>query len=401
MFGLIFSLSGCVSNDTKIESKQKEDVSANKENSSYGNTGRNYADPTPDPQEINGTILSGTIDIKKYAKSGSINLTVSKDGKYINYMKISFNNLSFEYTSGNKRYSIFSGSLMTTVPKPIQIFNKSFTVPLSDEGEITGRFTSQNKASGTIHYIYSNSGSGFGSSDYTTYDLGTWKWDVRDLTTSSETSMTPRTLISDRKILTNGDKWALSTEYYLEIEYSNFKPINVWLRLYKDQNMVYSNRYVISSSGKIQRVSENPTSVEGLVDDNTFNYEDIFNTTIDSIAANQIVLMDTYFAQNTNNQIDTSAKVVETPQAKLRSLSTGTIIRTLRSDGNGELTIKNGLNYDAVAVMTRSNDLNEALLSVYIRAGNSYTISNITNWLFSHFISGDWWECTNRFCKRG
>ncbi len=83
MFGLILSLSGCVSNDTNMESTQKEDVSTNnREVSNYSNTGRNYVDPTPNTAEINGTILL----------------------KYINFITITFNNLSVEQISGNNRY---------------------------------------------------------------------------------------------------------------------------------------------------------------------------------------------------------------------------------------------------------------------------------------------------------
>lgn len=80
------------------------------------------------------------------------------------------------------------------------------------------------------------------------------------------------------------------------------------------------------------------------------------------------------------------------------SLLTGTVIkkRSTYLQGEGQLKIVNGTNYDAVAKLIRDGT---SLLTVYIKANETYTMKNIsdgTYWLA--FAQGtDWNETTLKF----
>lgn len=90
------------------------------------------------------------------------------------------------------------------------------------------------------------------------------------------------------------------------------------------------------------------------------------------------------------------------------SLANGTILKARNPDyfnGDGQLRIDNGTNYDAVAKLIHKgfwDGMNEgtggtSILTVYIKAGNSYTITNVsdgTYWLA--FMQGTDWDTTNK-----
>lgn len=81
---------------------------------------------------------------------------------------------------------------------------------------------------------------------------------------------------------------------------------------------------------------------------------------------------------------------VKSPQ-DYRRLSTGTfLVRT--STGMGELTIENGIDFDAIIVLSRSDMPKEAVISVYIRSKDSYTISNIPDgtYILYYSLGNDW-----------
>lgn len=60
-----------------------------------------------------------------------------------------------------------------------------------------------------------------------------------------------------------------------------------------------------------------------------------------------------------------------------RKLPTGRFIKTNYNRGNGKLTVKNGLSWDAVVVLSDYNNKDNIILSVYINAGDTYTITGI------------------------
>jgi HEAT repeat protein len=62
---------------------------------------------------------------------------------------------------------------------------------------------------------------------------------------------------------------------------------------------------------------------------------------------------------------------------KPRTMSTGTRLGGNYNRGNGELTVENGLSWDAVVVLSKIDNQNNIISSIYINAGDSYTISNI------------------------
>lgn len=74
-----------------------------------------------------------------------------------------------------------------------------------------------------------------------------------------------------------------------------------------------------------------------------------------------------------------------------RRLNTGTFL-IRNSAGIGELTIRNGVNYDALIVLSRPDRPKDVVISVYIRSQDSYTISNIPDGIYILYYSlgNDW-----------
>lgn len=75
------------------------------------------------------------------------------------------------------------------------------------------------------------------------------------------------------------------------------------------------------------------------------------------------------------------------------SPKTGTILKNTVSDGNGMLKIINRFSDDSVVALTRSNDSNISVLSVYIRSHDSYTINNISDNSYKlYYKLGEYWN---------
>lgn len=85
-----------------------------------------------------------------------------------------------------------------------------------------------------------------------------------------------------------------------------------------------------------------------------------------------------------------------------RRLRTGDFIKDAGwRDGRGELTVENGRDLDAVAVLaTYPNSI--AVISVYIRAGDSFTIGGIRETTYYlYFVLGEDWDAANaRFTRQ-
>jgi hypothetical protein len=82
-----------------------------------------------------------------------------------------------------------------------------------------------------------------------------------------------------------------------------------------------------------------------------------------------------------------------------RRLATGTIIKqTGATNGEGELTVDNGLDLDAVAVLSRDS----WLLAVYVRNNSSHTITGIPDGNYELFftLGEDWDAAQGAFTRR-
>ncbi|MDL5503003.1 MAG: hypothetical protein QSU88_07290, partial [Candidatus Methanoperedens sp.] len=91
---------------------------------------------------------------------------------------------------------------------------------------------------------------------------------------------------------------------------------------------------------------------------------------------------------------------VKTPQSPPRRLFTGTLFKNeLPNYGQGTLKIINGLNYDAVVILVRTDDPKNPVLKVYIEANDEYEIDKIpNNRFFVYYMTGtDWDRNTEEF----
>lgn len=128
-----------------------------------------------------GPRLSGPIEIKQGASGGTIELTLTEDGKSIAKVGLTLNDIKAEKRDGAalRRVSMEKWSLQKEGPTHIATLNSdgSFVIPLGNQGEINGQLSSPKKASGSVHVVIvvqSAPSGGVGSS--TSYDLGTWDW---------------------------------------------------------------------------------------------------------------------------------------------------------------------------------------------------------------------------------
>ncbi len=87
--------------------------------------------------------------------------------------------------------------------------------------------------------------------------------------------------------------------------------------------------------------------------------------------------------------------IVSTPV----QLKTGTILKRSLGKGSGILEADNKINSDTVLSITSPDDLQTALLKVYIRAGDTFKISDIPNGVYVLvYMSGkDWNSGMNQF----
>ena len=82
-----------------------------------------------------------------------------------------------------------------------------------------------------------------------------------------------------------------------------------------------------------------------------------------------------------------------------RSLPTGTFLVKKISGGYGELTIKNGLDWDAIIILSESYKPDLALISVYIQAGDTHTITGIEDgiYILYYALGKDWDSNSKKF----
>ncbi|MCD6493384.1 MAG: hypothetical protein J7K36_06270 [Archaeoglobaceae archaeon] len=74
-------------------------------------------------------------------------------------------------------------------------------------------------------------------------------------------------------------------------------------------------------------------------------------------------------------------------------LPTGTYLIKKMSSGYGKLTIENGLQSDAVVVLSNFYNPKIALIAVYIQAGDTYTITGIEDGVYTlYFVIGKDWD---------
>ncbi|MHB1160834.1 MAG: hypothetical protein ACYC3V_10970 [Chloroflexota bacterium] len=86
----------------------------------------------------------------------------------------------------------------------------------------------------------------------------------------------------------------------------------------------------------------------------------------------------------------TAAPVQPTPASNLRP-TTGTFLRDTTRNGSSKLVLSNGQSLDAVAVLTTPTDT--PLVSVYIRAGDSFTLTGIRDGDYQlYFVVGEDWD---------
>ena len=107
-----------------------------------------------------GAAFTGTIAMKT-AGSAAITFKISRDGRMIESLGISFTDIKCE------GFSAGSSSSMVSLQYPI--LDGKITITSSGIGEISGRFTSPTKADGSIHVLMS---AGMGSE----IECGTWNW---------------------------------------------------------------------------------------------------------------------------------------------------------------------------------------------------------------------------------
>jgi len=78
------------------------------------------------------------------------------------------------------------------------------------------------------------------------------------------------------------------------------------------------------------------------------------------------------------------------PAQQQRSLATGTYLRDTDRSGNGQLTIENGGDGDAVITLTRSGTRSFA---VYLRKNGSYTVKGVRDGTYTvYFTTGSDWD---------
>jgi hypothetical protein len=96
-----------------------------------------------------------------------------------------------------------------------------------------------------------------------------------------------------------------------------------------------------------------------------------------------------------NIQIGDLKSVFEVTQAV--RLATGTFLIQRLSGGMGELTVENGTDLDAVAILSRPEQLSFPLLAVYIKAKDSYTVKGIGDGIYLlYYMLGEDWDDTSK-----
>jgi hypothetical protein len=84
--------------------------------------------------------------------------------------------------------------------------------------------------------------------------------------------------------------------------------------------------------------------------------------------------------------------MIVVPLPPPRRLATGTIVGEVGSrDGKGQLTVENGLDLDAVAILSGLDE--QTLIAVYVQADDSFTLTGIRDGTYDLYFSlGEDWD---------
>jgi len=87
---------------------------------------------------------------------------------------------------------------------------------------------------------------------------------------------------------------------------------------------------------------------------------------------------------------------------QIKRLSTGSFLVRKLSGGSGKLTVENGLDLDAVAILSSPKELKEPLAAVYIQSNDSYTIREIKGgtYILYFTLGEDWDSCSEKFTTK-
>lgn len=122
----------------------------------------------------------------------------------------------------------------------------------------------------------------------------------------------------------------------------------------------------------------------------------------------QIVVPGTVFTQPATATSTVSTPVITNtptqkpaPLTEIMRLPTGTYIARNVSSGEGELSIENGLDEDAVILITSEANPKKTIIGVYIRAGDRFIVTGIPdgNYIVYYRIGLDWDINTNQFTR--
>jgi len=87
---------------------------------------------------------------------------------------------------------------------------------------------------------------------------------------------------------------------------------------------------------------------------------------------------------------------------QIERLSTGSFLVRKLSGGSGKLTVENGLDLDAVAILSSPKEPKDPLMAVYIQSNDSYTIRGVKGGTYIlYFTLGENWDsCSERFTTK-
>jgi len=87
---------------------------------------------------------------------------------------------------------------------------------------------------------------------------------------------------------------------------------------------------------------------------------------------------------------------------QIERLSTGSFLVRKLSGGSGKLTVENGLDLDAVAILSSPKEPKDPLMAVYIQSNDSYTIRGIKGgtYILYFTLGEDWDSCSERFTTK-
>ena len=131
---------------------------------------------TPTPAIINpepGTTFTGAMEISQpgdegTAESGSLEFTITDDGKALASVSISLTEFKCSVTSGGATSVVESGGFTTSLIGPYPMVEGKIETAFNESGTLHGQFTSPTEANGTIDLVLITNG--------LPCDFGMWEW---------------------------------------------------------------------------------------------------------------------------------------------------------------------------------------------------------------------------------